>query len=43
MLSILSSRDDLLIEYFRLLKHVMGLVDCLVNLLDGMLDVELSC
>ena len=33
-LSVLSSRDDLLIECFRLFKHIMGLVDCLVNLLN---------
>ena len=43
LLSVLSSRDDLLIECFCFFKHVMSLVDCLVNLLDGVLDVELSC
>ena len=42
-LSVLLSGDDLLIECFYHLKHVIGLVDCLVNLLDGMFDIELSC
>ena len=42
-LSVPSSRDDLMIECFLLLKHGMGLVDRLVNLLGSMSDVELSC
>ena len=42
-LSVLSGRNDLLIDCFHLFEHVMGLVDCLVNLLGSMSDIKLSC
>ena len=42
LLSIPSDRDETLAECFRFIKHFMSFTNGLVDLLDGLLDVELS-
>ena len=42
LLSIPSDRDETLAECFRFVKHFMSFTNGLVDLLDGLLDVELS-
>ena len=42
LLSIPFDRDETLAECFRFVKHFMSFTNGLVNLLDGLLDVELS-
>ena len=42
LLSISSDRDETLAEYFRFVKHFMIFTNGLVDLLDSLLDVELS-
>ena len=42
LLSIPSDRDETLTECFRFVKHFMSFTNGLVDLLDGLLDVELS-
>ena len=42
LLSIPSDRDKTLVECFRFVKHFMSFTNGLVDLLDGLLDVELS-
>ena len=42
LLSIPSDRDETLAECFRFVKYFMSFTNGLVDLLDGMLDVELS-
>ena len=41
LLSISSDRDETLAKCFRLVKHFMSFTNGLVDLLDGLLDVEL--
>ena len=42
LLSIPSNRDETLAECFRFVKHFMSFANSLVDLLNGLLDVELS-
>ena len=42
LLSIPSNRGKILAECFRFVKHFMSFIDGLVDLLDGLLDIELS-
>ena len=42
LLSIPSDRDETLVECFRFVKHFMSFTNGLVDLLHGLLDVELS-